>query len=38
MPTETIAVVAAVLATFGFFAVALAFSSLTWQRVRTSDK
>lgn len=34
MPTETIIIVAAVLAAFGFFAAALAYASLTSEPVR----
>lgn len=38
MPTETIVTVAGVLAAFGFFAIVLAYASLTSEPVRTPKR
>lgn len=38
MPAETIVTLAAVLATFGFFAGMLVFADLTWDKPRHKDR
>lgn len=38
MPTETVYVVAFVLAAFGVFAVSLAYADATWRRPRKNGK